>query len=371
MPRRATRGWRGCPSTSAPPRGGRCARRSTAAVAGGLPAIGVWREPVAEVGLATAAAWLRDVRAAGLVALPRRLLHRPTRRPDASAHDDNLRAIDEAATLGAPVLVLVPGGLPAGDRDLPGARARAAEAVARAGAARARRAACGSASSRCTRSSPPTAASCPRCAQALDIAEQHPGRAGRGRGRHLPPLVGAGRARPDRPRRRPDRVSYQVGDWITPLPPDALLSRGHDGRRPHRLRRLHRARSPPPATPATSRSRSSTPTSGPRPGDEVVATLSRRYVELVEPHPGPTLSGVVGRPPTCPDSGRDAHEQETNSRRPRRAGVGGGRPDGRSGGCERQPTPVAARSRSCVPAGTAALGPADRLQVGASSAARS
>jgi sugar phosphate isomerase/epimerase len=39
-----------------------------------------------------------------------------------AALDDNLRAIDEAAALGARCLVLVVGGLPAGSKDLPGAR---------------------------------------------------------------------------------------------------------------------------------------------------------------------------------------------------------------------------------------------------------
>ena len=38
-------------------------------------------------------------------------------------------ALDEAAALGAPCLVLVPGGLPAGDRDLSRARGRAADAI--------------------------------------------------------------------------------------------------------------------------------------------------------------------------------------------------------------------------------------------------
>ena len=40
-------------------------------------------------------------------------------------------ALDEAAALGAATLVLVPGGLPAGDRDLDAARDRAARAIER------------------------------------------------------------------------------------------------------------------------------------------------------------------------------------------------------------------------------------------------
>ena len=35
-------------------------------------------------------------------------------------------------------------------------------------------------------------------------------------------------------------AAYQVYDWITPLPPDALLAPRDDGRRAHRLRRGHR-----------------------------------------------------------------------------------------------------------------------------------
>ncbi|MDF2582303.1 MAG: xylose isomerase, partial [Mycobacterium sp.] len=45
-----------------------------------------------------------------------------------TALDDNRRAIDEAATLGAPELIMVAGGIP--DRDLPGARARLADRLA-------------------------------------------------------------------------------------------------------------------------------------------------------------------------------------------------------------------------------------------------
>src|SRR3970040_2350070 len=44
------------------------------------------------------------------------------RRGRLAALDDNLRAIEDAATLGARCLVLVAGGLPAGSKDLAGAR---------------------------------------------------------------------------------------------------------------------------------------------------------------------------------------------------------------------------------------------------------
>ncbi|WP_308250111.1 sugar phosphate isomerase/epimerase family protein [Sphaerisporangium fuscum] len=91
----------------------------------GIPAIGLWRQQVAEHGLAEAAKLVRDAglhvsslcRGGFLTAA------------GAAALDDNRRAIDEAATLGADCLVLVVGGLPEGSRDLAGARARVAEAV--------------------------------------------------------------------------------------------------------------------------------------------------------------------------------------------------------------------------------------------------
>jgi hypothetical protein len=94
-----------------------------ATAAAGLPAIGLWRDKVAEVGLNNAAKLLRDsglrvsslCRGGFLTGL----------HDGSSALDDNRRAIDEAAALGAPELVLVAGGIP--DRDLAGARTRLAE----------------------------------------------------------------------------------------------------------------------------------------------------------------------------------------------------------------------------------------------------
>ncbi len=86
----------------------------------GVQWIGLWRHKVEELGLAETA---RRMRAAGLKASS---LCRGGYFPAASARerqeriDDNRRAIDEAAQLGAPVLVLVAG--PAADRDLDGAR---------------------------------------------------------------------------------------------------------------------------------------------------------------------------------------------------------------------------------------------------------
>ena len=101
-----------------------------------MQAIGLWREPVHEVGLATAAKLLTDSGLrftthcrGGFFTLP----EGPQRR---AAIDDNRVAIEEAATLAAAgaegstaILVLVAGGLPEGSRDLIGARERVRDAI--------------------------------------------------------------------------------------------------------------------------------------------------------------------------------------------------------------------------------------------------
>ncbi|MGN7977534.1 sugar phosphate isomerase/epimerase family protein [Microbacterium sp. 22195] len=102
----------------------------------GVQSIGLWREPVNEVGLDTAARMLADSGLrfsshcrGGFFTLP----EGPER---VAALDENRRAIEETATLaaaGAPgsaaVLVLVAGGLPEGSRDLIGARERVRDAL--------------------------------------------------------------------------------------------------------------------------------------------------------------------------------------------------------------------------------------------------
>lgn len=102
----------------------------------GVQAIGLWREPVNEVGLDMASRMLADSGLrfsthcrGGFFTLP----DGPQR---SAALDDNRRAIEETATLAAAgaegstaVLVLVAGGLPEGDRDLIGARERVRDAI--------------------------------------------------------------------------------------------------------------------------------------------------------------------------------------------------------------------------------------------------
>lgn len=92
--------------------------------------ISPWRDQVAACGLDEAARRIRDadLRVTGLCrggmfpAADSAGLHRNI--------DDNRRAIDEAATLGAECLVLVVGGLPAGSRDIAGARRQVVEGIA-------------------------------------------------------------------------------------------------------------------------------------------------------------------------------------------------------------------------------------------------
>ncbi len=194
------------------------------AVAAGLGSIGLWREPVAEVGVATARGWLDE---AGLrVSSLCRGGFFTTADPDerTAALADNRAAIDEAAGLGTNVLVLVPGGLPPGDRDLAGARARVADAIGSlAPYALERGVRLG-----IEPMNPIYAADrgvISTLGQALDLAEQFPTDAV---GVivdtfHLwwEPGVEAQLVRAG------DRIlSYQVCDWITPLPADTLLARG-------------------------------------------------------------------------------------------------------------------------------------------------
>jgi sugar phosphate isomerase/epimerase len=91
-----------------------------------IPAIGLWRDRVAEAGLAEAAA---VVRGAGLhvSSLCRGGFFTRTDREGARA--DNRAAVAEAAELGADTLVLVCGGLVPGSRDLGLARRMVADAI--------------------------------------------------------------------------------------------------------------------------------------------------------------------------------------------------------------------------------------------------
>jgi sugar phosphate isomerase/epimerase len=192
-----------------------------------IEAIGLWREQVAQAGLAAAAA---AVTGAGLrvSSLCRGgfFTHAdPAAR--AASIADNKAAITEAAALGAGTLVLVSGGLVPGQRDLGLARRMIADAIGElVPVAQAHGVRLGVealhpvfAADRCVIT---------RLGEALDLALQFPADA-----------VGVvvdtyhvwwdAALLSDIARAGERIVSYQVCDWILPLPADTLLGRGHVG----------------------------------------------------------------------------------------------------------------------------------------------
>jgi sugar phosphate isomerase/epimerase len=196
-------------------------------VEAGLGAIGVWREQVAEVGFDEAC---RLVAEAGLrvSSLCRGGFFTAADPAEAQAAlASNREAIDEAAGLSAATLVLVAGGLPPGDRDLEAARDRAASAIERlVPYAHERGVTLG-----IEPMNPIYAADrgvISTLGQALDIAERFDA-ADVGvvvDTFHLWWEPGVS----DQLQRAGERiVSYQICDWITPLPADTLLARGMMG----------------------------------------------------------------------------------------------------------------------------------------------
>lgn len=195
----------------------------------GITGVGLWREPVAAHGPDATAKLVRD---AGLTVTT---LCRggfftaidPAER--AAALADNRKAIDEAATLGTDTLVLVSGGLPAGSKDLHGARERIADALAELGpyaASNGVRLAIEPlhpmfASDRCVVST---------LSQALDIAERFPAdQVGVTVDTYhiwwddtAPAAIARAGAS--------GRIhTFQLADWITPLPQGVLTGRGQIG----------------------------------------------------------------------------------------------------------------------------------------------
>jgi sugar phosphate isomerase/epimerase len=191
----------------------------------GLGAIGIWREQLAEIGIDEAC---RLVAESGLrvSSLCRGgFFTNPAEAQTAEAK--NREAIEEAAALNAATLVLVPGGLPPGDRDLSAARDRVLRGIDQL-VPYAREL---SVNLGIEPMNPIYAADrgvISTLRQALDIAERfetndvgvvvdtfhlwwEPGIA-------------------DQVQRAGERiVSYQICDWITPLPADTLLARGMMG----------------------------------------------------------------------------------------------------------------------------------------------
>lgn len=99
----------------------------------GVPGVGLWRAPVQEYGVGATAKLLRDAGLAVTTLCRGGFFTAIDPAERAAALADNRRAIDEAATLGTDTLVLVSGGLPAGSKDLHGARERIADALAELG----------------------------------------------------------------------------------------------------------------------------------------------------------------------------------------------------------------------------------------------
>ncbi|GAA4026142.1 sugar phosphate isomerase/epimerase [Streptomyces plumbiresistens] len=195
----------------------------------GVPGVGLWREPVQSYGVEATAKLVRDAGLAVTTLCRGGFLTATDPDERAKALDDNRRAVDEATTLGTEVLVLVSGGLPAGSKDLHGARERIADALAELGPYAERHGVKLAieplhpmfASDRCVVST---------LTQALDLAERFPAhqvgvtvdtyhiwwddtapaqiaRAGAGGRIH----------------------TFQLADWTTPLPEGVLNGRGQIG----------------------------------------------------------------------------------------------------------------------------------------------
>jgi len=195
----------------------------------GVPGVGLWREPVQAYGVEAAAKLVREAGLAVTTLCRGGFLTAIDPGERAAALADNRRAVDEAAVLGTDTLVLVSGGLPAGSKDLRGARERIADALSELGPYAERHGVRLAieplhpmfASDRCVVST---------LTQALDLAERFPAhqvgvtvdtyhiwwddqapaqiaRAGAGGRIH----------------------TFQLADWTTPLPQGVLNGRGQIG----------------------------------------------------------------------------------------------------------------------------------------------
>jgi sugar phosphate isomerase/epimerase len=96
----------------------------------GIGAISPWRDKLQEVGAVTAARLIRDA-GLGVSGLCRGGMFTAEGALTQAVIDDNRRAVDEAAAIGAACLVMVVGGLAPGSKDLPAAREIVEEGLAR------------------------------------------------------------------------------------------------------------------------------------------------------------------------------------------------------------------------------------------------
>ncbi|GII23459.1 sugar phosphate isomerase/epimerase family protein [Planosporangium mesophilum] len=246
-------------------------------VRAGIPAIGLWREPVAEIGVAAAAKAVAD---AGLrvSSLCRGGFLTASGDAGRAALEDNRRAIDEAATLGTDCLVMVVGGLPDGSKDLRGARQRVADAIAElapyAGERGVRLALEPLHPMYCA-----DRAVLSTLGQAIDLAEQHPVE-------QVGVVVDTFHIwwDPDvwnQIARAGARIaSFQVCDFLTPLPADVLLGRGMMGDGHIEFPPFHRAVTEAGYTGDTEVEIFNADVWATDP-DEVLATMKQRYVDLV------------------------------------------------------------------------------------------
>lgn len=195
----------------------------------GVPGVGLWREPVQSYGVEATAKLVRDAGLAVTTLCRGGFFTAIDPAERARALDDNRRAVDEAATLGTDTLVLVSGGLPAGSKDLHGARERIADALGELGPYAEERGVRLAieplhpmyASDRCVVST---------LTQALDLAERFPAR-------QVGVTVDTYHIWWDD--RAPEQIAragaggrihtFQLADWTTPLPEGVLNGRGQIG----------------------------------------------------------------------------------------------------------------------------------------------
>jgi sugar phosphate isomerase/epimerase len=96
----------------------------------GITGISPWRDKLAEYTTAKAAKHIRDVGLTVTGLCRGGMFPAADAAGRAAAIEDNKRAIDDAAALGAQCLVLVVGGMPAGSKDIAGARSQVRDGIA-------------------------------------------------------------------------------------------------------------------------------------------------------------------------------------------------------------------------------------------------
>ena len=96
----------------------------------GVRGISVWRDKLAEMGVQPAARALKDAGLAVTGLCRGGMFTYADDKGRGASRDDNARAVDEAAAIGARCLVIVVGGLAPGSRDIAGAREQVKEGIA-------------------------------------------------------------------------------------------------------------------------------------------------------------------------------------------------------------------------------------------------